>query len=154
MLSSGHTLYIYPTRRSNRHQASQERLCCTIVKTENFYKGLISPVIFVKEVRSAINLRFPAPVSPWCYTNAMITLCLVDISFTNTRLTKPAIDFGGRRHITTSQLGARIVMPANDGKHGIADPSYPQVTSLLIAYFNVFQWIWSNTKRNQYPQQD
>ena len=44
------------TRRSDRHQANQERLCRTIVKTGAFYIGLISPVIFVKEVRSAINL--------------------------------------------------------------------------------------------------
>ena len=35
----------------------------------------------------------------------MTTLCLVDISLTNTRLSKFAIDFGGRRYITTSKLG-------------------------------------------------
>ena len=51
-----YTLNIYPTRRSNRHQASQERLGRTIVKTGAFHIDLISPVIFVKEVRSTINL--------------------------------------------------------------------------------------------------
>ena len=40
----------------DRHQASQERLCRTIVKTGAFYIDLISPVIFVTEVRSAIKL--------------------------------------------------------------------------------------------------
>ena len=68
----------------------------------------------------------------------MITLCLVDISLTNTRLTKSAIDFGGRRYTMTSKLGARIAMPTNDGKHRLADPSYPQVTYPLIAHFMDF----------------
>ena len=57
----------------------------------------------------------------------MITLCLVDISLTNTHLTKSAIDFGGRRYIATSKLGARIARPANVGKHRIAGASYPQI---------------------------
>ena len=62
----------------------------------------------------------------------MITLCLVDISLTNTRLTKSAIDFGGRRYITTSKLGSRIARPANVGKHRIASPSYPQTGHLPV----------------------
>ena len=52
----GHTLNICVTRRNDRHQTSQERLCRIIVKTGAFYIGLISPVIFVKEARSATNL--------------------------------------------------------------------------------------------------
>ena len=68
----------------------------------------------------------------------MITLFLVDISLTNTRLTMSAIDFGGRRYTTTSKLGARTVMPANVGKHHIAGPSYTQVTYPLIAHSNAF----------------
>ena len=84
----------------------------------------------------------------------MITLCLVDILLTNTRLTKSAIGFDGRRYVTTSKLGVRIVMPANDGKLPTAGPSYPQVTYPLIVHSIVFQQILSNTKRNQYPQQD
>ena len=47
-LSSGHTLNINAARRSDHHQASQERLCRTIVETGAFYTGLISPAIFVK----------------------------------------------------------------------------------------------------------
>ena len=69
----------------------------------------------------------------------MITLCLVDVSLTNARLTKSAIDFGGRRYIATSKLGAKIARPANVGKHRTAGPSYPQVIYPLIAHFNVFQ---------------
>ena len=46
----------------------------------------------------------------------------------NTRLTKSAIEFAGRRYITTSKLGVRIAMHANDVKHRIAGPSYAQVT--------------------------
>ena len=34
--------------KNNRHQANQERLCRTIVKTGAFYIGLISPVILAK----------------------------------------------------------------------------------------------------------
>ena len=80
-----------------------------------------------------------ACIYPWCCTHAMITPCLVDISLTNIPLTKSAIDFGGRRYITTSKLGVRIASLANDVKHRIAGPSYPQVTYLLIAPINVFQ---------------
>ena len=38
-MSSGHTLNVYPTRRNDRHQATQERLCRTILimKTGAFY---------------------------------------------------------------------------------------------------------------------
>ena len=68
----------------------------------------------------------------------MITPCLVDTSLTNIRLTKSAIDFGGRRYIATSKLGARIARPANVGRHRTADPSYLQVIYLSIAHFNVF----------------
>ena len=53
---------IYPTRRNNRHQANHKRPCRIVVKTGAFYIGLISPVIFVKKLYSAINLLFPAPV--------------------------------------------------------------------------------------------
>ena len=52
----------------------------------------------------------------------------MDISLTNIRLTKSAIDFGSRRYITTSKLGVRTAMPANAVKHRIAGPSYLQVT--------------------------
>ena len=47
----------------------------------------------------------------------MIPPCLVDILLTNTRLTKSAIDFGGRLYITTSKLDVRTIMPANDVPH-------------------------------------
>ena len=69
----------------------------------------------------------------------MITPCLADISLTNMRLTKSAIDFGGRRYINTSKLGVRIASLANDVKYRIVGPSYLQVTYPLIAHFNVFQ---------------
>ena len=48
--------YEYLSDPNNRRQANQERFCRTIVKTGAFYIGLVSPVIFVKEVCSAINL--------------------------------------------------------------------------------------------------
>ena len=96
-------------------------------ENRGLYIGLISPIIFVKEVRSAINLWFPAPVYPWCCTHAMSTPCQGDISLTSIRLTKCAIDFGGRRYITTSKFGAMA------GKHvnGVNQTSMPsdQVTS-------------------------
>ena len=68
----------------------------------------------------------------------MITLCLVNISLRNTRLTKSTIEFGGRRYIAMSKLGARIARPANVGKHRIAGPSYPQVNYPLIAHSTCF----------------
>ena len=61
----------------------------------------------------------------------MITLFLVDISLTNTRLTKSAIDFGGRRYITTSKLGARIARPANVGT---VDRPFHRVSRDLVEY--------------------
>ena len=70
-----------------------------------------------------------------CHDHAMS----VDTSLTNIRLTKSAIDFGGRRYIATSKLGARIARPANVGRHRTAGPSYLQVIYLSIAHFNVFK---------------
>ena len=143
-LSSGHNLNIYATRRSDRYQASQERLCRTIVKTGAFYIGLISPVIFVKEVRCKRStfrdqLVIPSTCIPMvlhaCYDHAMSGGHLAY----NTRLTKSTIGFGGRRYIATSKLGARIARPANVGKQRTAGPSYPQVIYPLIAHLNVFQ---------------
>ena len=85
------------------------------------------------------QLVIPSACIPMMLHACLITLCLVDISLTNTRLIKSAVDFGGRRYITTSKLGVRIVMPANDGKLRIAGPSYPQVIyplSLISTCFN------------------
>ena len=48
------------------------------------------------------QLVIPSACIPMVLHACLITLCLVDISLTNTRLTKSAIDFGGRRYITTS----------------------------------------------------
>ena len=94
------------------------------VKTGIFYIGLISPVIFVKEARSAINSKFPAPVYPWCCTHTMITPCLVDISLTNILLIKCAIKFGGQRYITMSKLDAMTAKLVNGVDHRIVGPSY------------------------------
>ena len=79
-----------------------------IVKTGAFYIDLISPVIFVKEVRYI-------------------------------RLTKCAIDFGGRRYITTSKIGAMTAKLVNGVNHRIVGPSYLQVIYPLISHFNVFR---------------
>ena len=58
--------YVFMSIDSEKlRQAQQaERLCRTIVKTGVLYIGLISPGIFMKEARFAINLWFPAPVNP------------------------------------------------------------------------------------------
>ena len=79
------------------------------------------------------------PAYPWCCTHAMITSCLVDISLTNIRLTKCAIDFGGRRYITTSKLGAMTATLVNGVNHRIVGSSYLQVIYPLITHFNVLQ---------------
>ena len=84
----------------------------------------------------------------------MIKQSLVDISLTNIRLTKCAIDYGGRRYITTSKLGVVTAKLVNGEIHHIVEPSYLQVIYPLIVHFNVFKQISSTTKRNQYPQQD
>ena len=69
----------------------------------------------------------------------MITPCLVDISLTNIRLTKCAVDFGGRHYITTSNLDALTAKLVNGVNHRIVRPSYLQVIYPLLAHFNVFQ---------------
>ena len=69
----------------------------------------------------------------------MITICQGDISLINTRLTKSAIYFGGRRNITTPKFGATASKNVNGVNHRIVGPSYLQVTYPLIAHSNVFQ---------------
>ena len=70
-----------------------------------------------------LDLWFPAPLYPWCCTHAMITPCLMGISLTDMRLTKRVIDFGGRRYIITSKLGALIAALVSDVNHRIVGPS-------------------------------
>ena len=66
----------------------------------------------------------------------MITPCQVDSSLTTIRLTKCAIDFGGRRYITISNLGAMTAKLVKGVNHGIVGPSYLQVIYPLIVHFS------------------